>query len=303
LHVEETRIHIVEQRQVLFTDDQIDEMENDLLDWLECCTKTASQALCTEQTSMSDEQYPDEGYVEPKTLLSLEGNHISPPQPELEFHHNTHPNARSKSLKELWNMKYEAVKKFQRENGHLKLPNELTAELGNLHEWLRIQKHKLRNDTLKLSREKKIKKLLRTKITDRKADKDLSDQFADINGKVIGTKKLWRKKFKAVENFFKETGHLNLPDKKLAEVGNLYKWFKIQKSKLKNGSLTIQQTLKLNDLIGHEDVRVMQSIDHLSSTDLSSGFPKQSLVVIDNVTGKSNVRDQNFGTHDLTLDS
>ncbi|KAL7521142.1 hypothetical protein ACHAWX_005840 [Stephanocyclus meneghinianus] len=183
-----------------------------------------------------------------------------------------------------WDMKYEAVEKFMKKNGHLKLPNESIAQLGNLNQWLAQQKYEFRKGTLNINRGAKLKKL------------GFDFELEPSSTRDHSHKQKWIMKYEAVQKFMKENGHLNLPKEPIDNLGNLYQWFASQKCKLRSGTLSPMRALKLKKLVKDselngtkkstkdEDVCVMQSLDHLCFTDISSGLPRQRIVIIDSFT-------------------
>ncbi|KAL3803491.1 hypothetical protein HJC23_014039 [Cyclotella cryptica] len=208
-------------------------------------------------------------------LLSHQPSHSLQKQDSL-------PAARRRNNAQTWDIKYAAVDKFMKENGHLKLPNESIPELGNLYQWLAQQKNKLSKGTLNINRAAKLNKLgLDFELT------PPSDQSPKQN---------WIRKYEAVRKFMKDNGHLDLPKKPIANLGNLYQWFASEKSKLRSGTLSPKRMLKLKKLVKDsklsrakkstkdEDVCVLQSLDHLCSTEISAGLPRQRIVIIDSQT-------------------
>jgi len=171
----------------------------------------------------------------------------------------------------IWDMSYKAVKKFFQDNGNFDLPNESTSELGNLNDWLAEQILAFHRGYIKSNRKKKMSKLLGGEV-ERKA-------------KIKAENKAWEKRYQAVRKFAKQNGHIHVPNK-TAGFGNLSEWLIIQQEKFKEGTLNDKQATKMRNLLGHAAVQVMRSVDHLCTTDLSSGLPKQILVVFDVLTGK-----------------
>ena len=203
----------------------------------------------------------------------------------------------AKVKNEDWDAKFEAIKKFHSENGHLKLPEGFTSnDLDNLDQWFSRQIHRLRTDKLRANRAKRIKKLLGEDAPppqqqpSTKAESNICESKTS-KSKTKVEKKTWNKRYNAVRKFSNDNGHLNLPDEDDG-LGNLHKWLKAQKKKLSTGKLNRKQATKMKKLLGLEgDIGLMQSVSHLCSTDLQSGFPKQKLVVIDTVTGEIQVPD------------
>ena len=197
--------------------------------------------------------------------------------------------SRAKVKKGNWDSKFEAIKKFQSEHGHLDLHEGFICnDLGNLSKWLRRQKELLRDDKLRTDRKKRIKKLLDEDPSSRNAGNHVCE--ASKNN-AQAEKKTWDKKYNAVRKFLAVHGHLNLPDVDEGS-GNLCKWLNTQRKKLSTGKLNGKRATKMKKLLGlDEDIGVMQSVDHLCSTDLSSEFPKQLLVVIDTKTGEIQMND------------
>jgi hypothetical protein len=173
-----------------------------------------------------------------------------------------------------------------KKNGHLKLPNESIPQLGNLNQWLAQQKKEFRKGTLNDNCIAKLKKL------------GFDFELEQPSTRDHPHKQKWIMKFEAVQKFMKENGHLNLPKEPTGNLGNLYQWFASQKSKLRSGTLSPMRAQKLKTLVKDselectkkstkdEDVCVMQSLDHLCLTDISSGLPRQRIVIIDSLTGE-----------------
>jgi hypothetical protein len=186
--------------------------------------------------------------------------------------------SQEKTQKATWEMKYNAVVQFYQDHGNLDLPKDSTSSLGNLYQWLHQQKYKLRNNTLKPNRANKIRKLFETDD-----DNGIVSPQQPATNEDEGKKKktLWNDNYRAIRRFFNKNDHLNLPD----EV--LRRWLDVQRGKLRAGRLGTKHAKKMKELLDlADDFCVMQSVEHLSSTDVSTGLPQQKIVVLDTYTGE-----------------
>jgi hypothetical protein len=217
---------------------------------------------------------------------------------ELNYNGNKSPSAHTNNANtKTWDLKYEAVEDFYNTHGHLDLPNNKSDRLGNLYAWLAQQKYKFRGGTLSKGRAKKLKKLDRdfaAKVNNSNEEPKSSNASSKSKKKL----KPWDMRYEAVKKFHAENGHFNLPNEETPELGNLLEWLTQQKNKLRYGTLSEKHIPKLNKLfvlssdVEHpkesieEDEILMPTVEHLCYTDLSSGLPRQSIVILDTLTGK-----------------
>lgn len=155
-----------------------------------------------------------------------------------------------------WDLMYDAIKKFHRDHGHLNLPYQSTnPQLGNLNQWLETQIEKMRQNALQPDRKTRIKEILGA---DSNAGRNVSSKPTGE-----GKKKTWEKRYIALKKFFKEQGHLNLPDLETPGLGNLRKWLISQKNKLNAGNLSKKHANKLKKLLGLEDGFCVMQVSHV----------------------------------------
>lgn len=166
---------------------------------------------------------------------------------------------------ELWEMRYQALIKYGKDNGNCNVPYTYRVTLPDgsvtcLGQWLQDQRKEKRQGNLKPSRQEKLQLLVDEGLLDWKPLK-------------VDEKK-WLIRFQAVVNFATEHGHLDLPQEEVyledGSKADLSKWLARELNALRNSKLTPER-----DHFIHEHLVVP---GYISEEDYNSRINERKLV-------------------------
>jgi hypothetical protein len=130
-----------------------------------------------------------------------------------------------------WEKSYEAVCKYQKEHGNLKIPAHYVSEDGcKIGRWIRHQRNLYPE---KLSEERK--------------------QKLEAIGMVWKVEDAWEVKFQLVEDFYREYGHTKIPGDYVVEGVWLGRWLSEQITRLSGSS-------KVKKKLTEEQVKMLESV-------------------------------------------